>query len=618
MKLERILDNLNSFEKNAFIKILDNIVSNRPRNHKEIERVLSAGYSTGLKDADNVAIARVFQLVEDEFSDLVREEFLDTSSQLDILADIITRDGNCIMKLVWFSNLYDAELKKISKEIKQLQANLDDPKSEISSERKRDYRIYRACVKTAYLNDTDKNREARITDEELSILLTLSGELELSQEIMKLINYMVVPAKKLEPEQLINDLRNIGVIFFSKKTNTVFVADEMVRVLRKIRNKEVADKFFRRVLRSFREPQINMICKKHNIDWRLANDEKIKLIINNGLSFSGILANDVHKEGTSVTDKKAFLNDLWSNSLGVPGTLKGGTIEEKLQNIKDHFEAVEKDEKVGISQEGYEKLLNELGGELKGLNRQVKTEFELEEENVLSSNLLLDLNIKPRDVLDIITPSDLEAFCKSRGIKTRGNISDNILSAYKDANNLYLESYVLFGYRDLNGLKENGIHIKEADIGLKFEELTKNIFVQLGFNVDETLRKKLNTTKDKIDILINLGENNLILIECKTVKETGYNKFSSVSRQMIAYKKLAMSNGYSIIKSLLVGPEFSDEFINDTTSEMELNLSLITADTLRVILDAFKNAKKHTALPYVLFMKDVVIQADRVIKAIEK
>jgi hypothetical protein len=87
---------------------------------------------------------------------------------------------------------------------------------------------------------------------------------------------------------------------------------------------------------------------------------------------------------------------------------------------------------------------------------------------------------------------------------------------------------------------------------------------------------------------------------------------------MIAYKKLAMSNGYSIIKSLLVLPEFSDDFINDTNSEMELNLSLITAETLRSILEAFKVSKKHKELPYVLFMKDVVIQADRIIKAISK
>ncbi len=616
MKLEKILDNLkSSFDKNSFIKIIDGIIANKPKNFKEIEKILSSG---GLKDADSVVISKVFALVEDEFSQIIKEEFVDTSSQLDILTDIITRDGNCIMKLVWFSGLYDSEIKHINKQIKQLKDELDNPKSEITEQRKRDYRVYHSCVKTAFNNDLSNNRETKITDDELSILLTLSKELEISQEEVKLINYMVVPAKKLEVEKLINDLKNIGVIFFEKKTNTIYVADEMVRLLRKIRNKEVADKFFRRILRSFKEPQINLICKKHNIDWRLDYESKIKLIIHNGLSFSGVLLNDVHKDNISVTDKKKFLNDLWNNSLGIQSSLKGGTVEEKMQNIIDHFESIEKDEKVGISIDGYEKLLTDLGETLKGLNKQLKAEFELEEENILTSNLLLDYNIKPRDVLDIINLKDLDTFCKVYEIKSRGNKIDNILDAYKDSQNLYLENYVEIGFRNLNALKENGINIKEAELGVKFEDLTKNIFVQLGFNVDEPLRKKLNTSKDKIDVLINLGENNLILIECKTVKESGYNKFSSVSRQMIAYKKLAMSNGYSIIKSLLIAPEFSDDFINDTNSEMELNLSLITAETLRSILEAFKASKKHDALPYVLFMKDVVIQADRIIKAISK
>lgn len=616
MKLEKILDNLkSSFDKNSFIKIIDGIIANKPKNFKEIEKILSTG---GLKDADSLVISKVFALVENEFREIIKEEFVDTSSQLDILTDIITRDGNCIMKLVWFSGLYDSEIKHINKQIKQLKDELDNPKSDITEQRKRDYRVYYSCVKTAFYNDLENNREPKITDDELSILLTLSKELEISQEEVKLINYMVVPAKKLEVEKLINDLKNIGVIFFEKKTNTIYVADEMVRLLRKIRNKEVADKFFRRILRSLKEPQINLICKKHNIDWRLDYESKIKLIIHNGLSFSGVLLNGVHKDNISITDKKKFLNDLWNNSLGIQGGLKGGTAEEKMQNIIHYFESIEKDEKVGISIDGYDKLLTDLSETLKGLNKQLKEEFELEDENVLTSNLLLDYNIKPRDVLDIIKLKDLDTFCKVYDIKSRGNKIDNILDAYKDSQNLYLENYVEIGYRNLNTLKENGINIKEAELGVKFEDLTKNIFVQLGFNVDEALRKKLNTSKDKIDVLINLGENNLILIECKTVKESGYNKFSAVSRQMIAYKKLAMSNGYSVIKSLLIAPEFSDDFINDTNSEMELNLSLITAETLRSILEAFKASKKHDALPYVLFMKDVLIQSDRIIKAINK
>jgi hypothetical protein len=38
-------------------------------------------------------------------------------------------------------------------------------------------------------------------------------------------------------------------------------------------------------------------------------------------------------------------------------SLKGNTIEEKIENIIKYFEEIEKDDKVGISIEGYEKLL---------------------------------------------------------------------------------------------------------------------------------------------------------------------------------------------------------------------------------------------------------------------
>ena len=501
MKLEKILDNLNSLEKNTFIKIIDGIIANDPANSKEIERILSESDQSGLKNLDNVVICRIFELVKDEFSASIRSAFVDASNQLDILTDIIIRDGNCIMKVDWFSRLYEAELKHIQKRIKDLRKEMDDPKSEVSEERKRDYRVYKACVDTAFHNDIEKNRDAKITDDELSILLRLSQELELSHEEAKLINYSILEVKKVDLDKVINDLKSIGVIFYSKKNRTIYVADEMVRLLRKVREKEIADKFFRRVLRLLREPQINLICKKHSIDRKLSYEQKIKEIINEGLSFSGVLARDVHKEQASLTDRKKFLNDLWAKGLGLSPALKGTTVEEKISNIILHFEAIEKDEKVGISVDGYEKLLIDLAESLGKLNAIVKSEFELQDEYVLKSSLLLDYNIKPRDILDIITTKDLDAFVKAREVKTRGNLIDNILEAYKDSQNLYLENYVNIGFRDLNALKENGIRIKEANLGLKFEELTKSVFSQLGFEVDEKLRKKLNTKKDKIDLL---------------------------------------------------------------------------------------------------------------------
>ena len=207
---------------------------------------------------------------------------------------------------------------------------------------------------------------------------------------------------------------------------------------------------------------------------------------------------------------------------------------------------------------------------------------------------------------------------RRRDISTRGNEIENILKAYQNSENLYIENYTNIGFRNFNALKENNIRIKESEIGLKFEELTKTIFEQLGLDVDEDLRKQLSTRKDKIDIVINLGNNELILVECKTVKESGYNKYSSVSRQMKSYAKLAKLNDYTVVKSLLVAPDFSDDFVNDTDMELELNLSLMKAESLLAILDGFKASKKHKSFPYKLLLRDVLIQEDRIIKAINK
>ena len=616
MKLEKILDALNSFEKNAFLKIIDSIIANKPKNAIEIEKILS-DKSKELKNIDNINVAKVFILVEDEFAEYVRKEFVNTTSQLDILTDIIIKDGNCIMKQDWLARLYENELKVIDKKLKVFQKIFDSDNPGIEERRIRDYKIYRACLHSAYTNDLEANQDAKITTDEQSILLTLSQHLELSQEEIKLINHIIVPFKKFDIDTVINTLKNIGIIFYSKKNSTVYVADEIVRVLRKVRGKEVADKFFRRVLRYLREPQVNLICKKHNIDWRLPLEQKIKGIIKEGIPFSGVLINDIFKEKTKISEKKKFINALCDKKLKISPPLKGATLEEKIGNLIRYFEDVEQDEKVGISIDGYDKLLIELDEILPNLNEKTKDEFELQEETVLKSSYLLDYNIKPRDILEIISENDLDIFCKSKSIKTKGDLITNILDTYQDAENLYLENYEHIGFRNLNVLKENGIRIKESKLGIKFEDLTKSIFTKLGFNVDEKLRQLLNTKKEKIDIVINLSNRELILIECKTIKESGYNKFSSVSRQLKAYINLAISKDFKVIKSLLIAPDFSDDFVKDCGLDYELNLSLITASSLINILNGFRNSK-HKQFPYNLLMRDVLIQEERILKAIEK
>ncbi|AWH83717.1 hypothetical protein HYN59_00675 [Flavobacterium album] len=615
MKLEKILNNINSFEKNSFLKIIDNLISAKPKNIKLIESILSDS-NKDLKTVDNINIVNVFHLLEDEFTEYIKDEFLKTSSQLDILIDIISRDGSCIIRQDWFSRLYEKELASLKTKLKAFEEDIANDKSEISDERKRDYNIYLSCVRTAYYNDENNNQEKKITSDEHSILLTLSNCLSLSQEEVKLINYLILPVKKLEIEAVINELKAIGIVFYSKKNNTIYVADEIVRILRKIRGKEVSDKFFRRVLLQFREPQINLICRKHNIDRKLPLENKIAEIINAGISFKQILIDDIHKDGTNLTEKKKFLNDFCEKNLMI-NSLKGTIIEEKIDNLIKHFEDIEKDDKIGMSHDGFEKMLIQLGEFAPHINQLLKSKFELQDENVLRSNFLLDYNIKPRDILELVPDKELEEFSKTKEIKTRGDLIANILDAYKDSENLFLENYENIGFRNLLALKESGIIVKEADLGIKFEDLTKKILAELGFKIDEDLRKKLNTSKDQIDILINLDNNDLIIVECKTIKESNYNKFSSVSRQLKSYDAIARKNGYKVVKSLLIAPEFSDDFIKDCGLEYDLNLSLITAGSLMKILIGFRNSKLKV-FPHNLLMRDVVIKEDLVLKAIGK
>ena len=133
MKLEKILDNLGSLEKNSFIKIIDNIISNNPKNIKEIDKILSVS-DKGLKTADSQNISKIFELIESEYTETIKKEFVDTSSQLDILIDIIIRDGNNIMKQDWFSRLYEQELKKIKKKISELKTSINSEKSDLTEE----------------------------------------------------------------------------------------------------------------------------------------------------------------------------------------------------------------------------------------------------------------------------------------------------------------------------------------------------------------------------------------------------------------------------------------------------------------------------------------------------
>ena len=611
MKLAQVLDQTNSLEKNSFYKILNNLIDKNPK--EEIESLLSSE-SKLVKDFDNVLIATIFNLLKIEYKNYLFGELNLNISQIDMVLDIIIRDGNSILKSRWFEELYNKEFEKLSDASKEFNQNIESDSKEIEDNRRRDYIIYKNCLKTAYNNDSNNNLDKKITADEFSILKTLNNSLGLSNEEIRLINYNTVPTSPIEIDTLIKQLRDLGIIFYSKKTDNIYISDEIVSVVREIRGKEIADKYYRRLLNSFDNPTISLICKKHNISSRLEKPEKIKIIIKQGISLFTLLSNDIFKDGITIPDKKKELNALMVSMNIEP---KGVTIDDKIQIIIDSINLHEKDDKIGISIDGYTLLCNDLKEILPELNNLLSLEFEFENKtDIVNSDFLIDHNLKPLDILDLISKEDLKNFCTIKGLKTRGDLIENILEAYTDSDNIFIENYVHLGTRDLNELKTNGVNISTAEIGVKYEEITKRLLTEIGFNIDEPLRAKINTTKDKIDVLINLNNNEVIILECKTAKSSQYNKFSACSRQIKAYHQNATLNGLRVIKTLLVAPDFTQDFIDECEMEIDLNLSLITSSVLLNIWKGFKEAK-HKVFPVNLLMRDALISDDKILKALK-
>jgi len=65
MKLEKILDQLNTIEKTSFAKIVVKLISNRPKNYKEIDKILSSDFN--LKNLDSHLFSKVFNLINNEY-----------------------------------------------------------------------------------------------------------------------------------------------------------------------------------------------------------------------------------------------------------------------------------------------------------------------------------------------------------------------------------------------------------------------------------------------------------------------------------------------------------------------------------------------------------------------
>jgi len=150
---------------------------------------------------------------------------------------------------------------------------------------------------------------------------------------------------------------------------------------------------------------------------------------------------------------------------------------------------------------------------------------------------------------------------------------------------------------------------------LKFEEVTRAIFEQLGLQVDEDLRKQISTAKDKADIIVSLGGGDVIVGEVKSYKNGDFPKYLSTSRQVKSYVNCCEANGKRVVQALIVAPSFSQDFIDSAEMDADINISLLEADGLKSILTAYKS-RRNPKFSEKLLTKGGLLKADLIAKMI--
>ena len=614
MKLLAVLNSVNQIEKTSFLRILDGFCGDLRGCHKQVDAIL-VEQDQPLKHVDNENLVALFSLMSERYTEHLTDAIQFSDHHIDMVVDILIRDGNALMSRDWFSRLYEQHFNSARKSITAFGKLVEQGGADLDPERRRDYLIYQSCVRTGYENDLLANRDPHLSWEEKSILHTLAVNLDLSQEEVRALTYTVIPLEKYSVDDVISDLKDNGIAFFNRRSQTLFVPDEIVWLLRRAMGIEVATKYVRRVLRHLSDAELNRLAKRHRIATSQSRDQKVAALLAQGLSFDAMLTDGIFKPTVPKAERSKRIQQLIENELEADLDRAGRALEEKVSNLVLYFGELEKDETSNLSRDGYSRLLRDLDEVFPGLNQAIRDEYQLEPEEVMNPEVLAGYSIRPRDVLYMKTKDELKQFCASRSMKSRGNVVANIIDAYRNVDDLFIENFDLLGRRDLAGLRDQGLDVKESEIGVTYENISRRIFDRLGFNVDEKLRRQINSKKGKLDILLNLGDQEVIIVECKTVKDRDYNKYASVSRQLQSYYRACDEKGFRVAQVLLVAPDFSDDFISECEYDHRISLSLITSSGLAEILDGFQ-ASKMSEFPVRLLMKDGLLNASRIVKVL--
>lgn len=614
MKLNQILSIVNQVEKAKFISSLDKLCGEAAQTDKKLAKRIES-IDGQIKHASGNDISALYSAVKDYFRESVKTQILMSSAQINLLVNILSRDGNCVARLVWIENLYANEWNEINELASSLKAEMADTESSESFNRAKTLRIYFSCMQEAYQNDSRSNRENKITDDERGILNVLSHQLGLTIDECAGIEHLVNPICKDGVLDSLTQLRDMGLLFISKKRQEVFIPDELVELLNDILGKDLADKYRLRILRSLADSELNNVLKAHNRKMRgVSRTDKIKSIIHAGISAYELLSQDIHNLNSNANDKKERLKQVISD-LHINVEKIGSTIDERCEIILASLNKASEHELDVLSASGYKELIISLEVNFKDIIALIKEQFELEPNETIDIDKLRMLGISPYDVLYILSNDDVKSIRDSMGLSKRADPRLVILESFANATDKLIENYSLLANRDLNGLKQIGIDVAEAEIGVKFEEVTKAIFEELGLIVDEDIRKEINTAKDKADIVIALSDDDIVIGEAKTSKNGDFSKYSTTSRQVKAYVTRAENVGKRVAQVLIIAPSFSDGFIESAEMDTEVNISLLEASGLKMILDAFK-ARRNPKFSPKLLTKGGLLRAELIAKNI--
>lgn len=614
MKLSQVLSQINQVERSKFINCLDKLCSAATINDAELADKLS-NIDGQLRSASGSEITQLFAAAISHFSDHVREQVALGDSQVALLINILSRDGNGVARVSWLETLYANEHQRLSDLSCELLKEIEAAAELDGYGRGTRLSIYKDCFETAYTNDLRLNREAKVSDDERMILNTLAARLGMSADEAFAVEHIVLPVPKNNVQDALNALREMGVIFINKNRAEVYVADEVVSIFHKIQNKELPDKFVLRILRSLSDAELSHVLRRHDQKSRgVSRQEKIHYITHAGIPIRSVLSRDMYSADETLSQRKDRLKSLIED-LDISTSRLGVTLDDRIDVVVESMKAGVEAEFNALSASGFKELVNSLSGTVPSVIERLRDDFEIEEIENIDPDSLRALGISPLDILYLYTNDEIKMIRDDLGLSKRSNPRTAILESFASANDRLIENYEMLARRDLAGLHAVGIDIKESEIGLKFEEITRTIFEQLGLQIDEDLRKQITTAKDKADIIVSLGGDDVIVGEVKSYKNGDFPKYSSTSRQVKAYVNQCEANGKRVAQALIVAPGFSQDFIDSAEMDTDINISLLEADGLKSILTAYK-ARRNPKFSEKLLTKGGLLKADLIAKTI--